>query len=269
MNFMRPFKKFIKELNAKFPDQFPNTKIDTEDIDMFHAVFVDHSLEILKKDASLWLVPRVVFGYDLSELWKNEASHPVIWGNMQGCLISSMFHGKIDDKLKGNIPLLSTMLKSVIGERSELDDILNDETKQSSITEFLDFLKETKMAGLIMSIFERLDFSQLDVDITSFDNIQGKLQELQNNPAMQKIQSDLKSIMEEKGRTGEFTKEIVMQELETIKAKVQELFGSAFNDILGTRKADVSAEVITANTPEARRARMIARMKRKLKEGKK
>lgn len=74
--------------------------------------------------------------------------------------------------------------------------------------------------------------------------------------------------MEEKSRTGEFTKEIIMRDLESIKLKVQELFGNAFNDILGTRKADVPSEMITGNTPEARRARMIARMKRKLKEKK-
>jgi hypothetical protein len=37
---------------------------------------------------------------------------------------------------------------------------------------------------------------------------------------------------------------------------------------LGTRKAEVPSEVITGNTPEARRARMIARMKRKLKDNK-
>jgi soluble P-type ATPase len=266
MNFTRPFKKFLKELNSKFPT-YPS-KLQDGDIDTFHAVFVDHSLEILKKDPVLWQVPRVVFGHDLSELWKDESSHSIIWGNMQGCLISSMFHGKLEDKLKGNIPLLSTMLKSVIGERSELDDILSDESKQSSITDFLEFLKETKMAGLALSIFERLDFSQLDVDISSFDDIPGKMAELQNNPAMQKIQSDLKALMEEKSRTGEFTKEIVMRDLESIKVKVQELFGNAFNDILGTRKAEVSSEVITGNTPEARRARMIARMKRKLKENK-
>jgi hypothetical protein len=266
---MRPFKKFIKELNSKFPEKFPNTRVVDDDIDNFHAVFVEHSLEIMKKDAGLWNVPRVVFGQDLSELWKDESSHSILWGNMQGCLIASMFHGKIDSKLKENLPLLSTLLKSAIGQRSELDDILNDETKQSSITEFLDFLKETKMAGLVLSIFERLDFSQLDIDVTSFDDIQGKLAELQSNPAVQKIQADLKSIMEEKSRTGEFTKEIVMRDLESIKVKVQELFGNAFNDILGTRKAEVASEVIVANTPEARRARMIARMKRKLKEGKK
>jgi hypothetical protein len=268
MNFIKPFKKFIKELNLKFPDQFPSTRVDTDEIDTFHAVFVEHSLEIMKKDPGLWNVPRVVFGYDLSELWKNEASHPVIWGNMQGCLIASMFHGKIDSKLKENLPLLSTMLKSVIGQRSELDDILNDDTKQSSITEFLEFLKETKMAALVLSIFERLDFSHLDIDVSSFDDIQGKIGELQNHPGIQKIQSDLKALMEEKSRTGEFTKEIIMRDLESIKLKVQELFGNAFNDILGTRKADVPSEMITGNTPEARRARMIARMKRKLKEKK-
>jgi len=268
MNSVKPFKKFLMELNSKFPEKFPVTRVQDEDVEQFHAVFVEHSLEILKKDAGLWSVPRVIFGQDLSELWKDEASHSVIWGNMQGCLFCSMFHGKLEDKLKGNIPLLSTMLKSVIGERSELDDILNDETKQSSITEFLEFLKETKMAGLMMSVFERLDFSQLDVDL-SFDDIPKKINELQHNPSIQKIQADLKSFIEEKSRTGEFTKEIVMRDVESIKVKVQELFGNAFNDILGTRKAEVAPEVVTANTPEARRARMIARMKRKLKEGKK
>jgi soluble P-type ATPase len=95
------------------------------------------------------------------------------------------------------------------------------------------------------------------------------MNELQNNPSIQKIQADLKSFIEEKSRSGEFTKEIVMRDVESIKVKVQELFGNAFNDILGTRKAEVAPEVVTANTPEARRARMIARMKRKLKEGKK
>ena len=50
--------------------------------------------------------------------------------------------------------------------------------------------------------------------------------------------------------------------------KVQEAFGDMFNDMLGGRKADVPSAAILGNTPEARRARMIARMRRKVQENK-
>jgi hypothetical protein len=267
MNFLKPFKKFLTELNLKFPGKFP-TKVKDEDIELFHSVFVEHSLEILKKDSTLWNTSRVVFNNDLSELWKDPDSHKIIWDNLQGCLFASMFHGKIDTKLKGNIPLLSTLLKSVIGERSELDDILNDESKQTNILEFLDFLKETKMASLILHIFSKLDFSQLDIQLDSFEDVQNKLEELKGNPGIIKIQNDLKTLMEEKSRTGEFTKEIILKDIESIKLKVQEIFGNVFNDILGTRKSEVSSKTLLDNSPEARKERMIARLRRKLKDKK-
>jgi hypothetical protein len=44
------------------------------------------------------------------------------------------------------------------------------------------------------------------------------------------------------------------------------LFGNIFNDALGGRKSDVSASTLMANSPEARRQRMIARMQRKVRE---
>jgi hypothetical protein len=42
--------------------------------------------------------------------------------------------------------------------------------------------------------------------------------------------------------------------------------GDMFNDMIGGRKADVPASVIMGNTPEARRARMMARLRRKVAE---
>ena len=39
-----------------------------------------------------------------------------------------------------------------------------------------------------------------------------------------------------------------------------------FNDMIGGRKAELPSSVIMGNTPEARRARMMARLRRKVAE---
>jgi hypothetical protein len=59
-----------------------------------------------------------------------------------------------------------------------------------------------------------------------------------------------------------------MRDIEAIKVKVQAAFGDMFNDMLGGRKADVPAQVLLDNSPEARRARMVARLRRKVGERK-
>jgi hypothetical protein len=269
MNSIKTFRKFLVELHLKFPEQFPTNKLDETEIDKFHKTFIDHSIEIITRKESIWESPKVVFGYDLSELWKNTDCHDMIWKNLQGCLVASMFHGKLEEKMGENMPTITTILKGLMGENNEIDDILNDDSKQSKLIEFFEFLKETKIASLLLSLFEKIDFSELDVNIGStVEEMQEKLKNIQNDPAMVKIQNNIKSILEEKSRTGEFSREIILREIEQIKEKIRELFGDVFDDILGTRKADVPSEVITSNTPEARRARMIARMQRKLKERK-
>jgi hypothetical protein len=78
----------------------------------------------------------------------------------------------------------------------------------------------------------------------------------------------VKTTLEDKVRRGEFTKEMLASDIEKIKLKIQTAFGDMFNEALGGRKADVAPQVILGNTPEARRARMIARMRRKVAEKK-
>jgi hypothetical protein len=59
---------------------------------------------------------------------------------------------------------------------------------------------------------------------------------------------------------------VIIREIETIKAKVIDLFGNVFKDALGGRRAEVPSAVMVGNSPEARRARMIARLQRKLRD---
>jgi hypothetical protein len=59
-----------------------------------------------------------------------------------------------------------------------------------------------------------------------------------------------------------------MNEFEVFKQKIQELFGEYMNETMGTTKSDLPPEIIMGNSPEARRARMLARLQRKLKDRK-
>jgi hypothetical protein len=86
------------------------------------------------------------------------------------------------------------------------------------------------------------------------------------NPVVKTMMSKVHGMIEEKMKRGEINQQVIIQEVETIKAKAIGLFGNIFNDALGGRKSDVPSTVLMGNSPEARRQRMIARMQRKLHE---
>ena len=87
-----------------------------------------------------------------------------------------------------------------------------------------------------------------------------------SNKIMENIMKKVKEELDMRLRRGDFTKEQLMRDIENIKVKIQEAFGDMFNDMLGGRKAEVPAAVMMGNTPEARRARMMARLRRKVAE---
>ena len=185
---------------------------------------------------------------------------------MQPCLFSSLFHGDIKTKLKDLLPELLGIFKEQFGNTDEIDKILEDEAKTSKITEFFEYLKESMFASLLLSVFESTDLSEIStIDPQEFVNDPLKLQQ---HPIVVKIQTQIQSVMRNKVEKGEFTKERIMNEFEVFKQKIQGLFGDYMNETMGTTKSDLPPEIIMGNSPEARRARMLARLQRKLKDRK-
>jgi hypothetical protein len=125
----------------------------------------------------------------------------------------------------------------------------------------------TRLARVVTSIAETIDISDLGINFEDPEELMKSFQQ-ENSPIVEKIGRKIKATLEDKVRKGEFTKEMLSADIEAIKLRVQRAFGDMFNDMLGGRKADVPSRVILGNTPEARRARMIARMQRKLEERK-
>ena len=138
MNSQKAFKKFLVDLNSKFPDIVKSSKLDENDIGKFQELFISNITEILKKDSSVFSEPKELFGGDLSEIFKQNPD--LIWRHMQPCLFSSLFYGDVKSKLKDMLPELLDAFKEQFSNTDEIDKILEDESKTSKISDFFEYL---------------------------------------------------------------------------------------------------------------------------------
>ena len=75
--------------------------------------------------------------------------------------------------------------------------------------------------------------------------------------------------LEERIRTGRINQKELIRELETLRAKFQSTFGKYLNEMVVGQQGNTTgntSETIMGNSPEARRARMAARLQKKLRE---
>jgi hypothetical protein len=268
MSYIKSFKKFWNDLHSKFPEEFKR-KFEESDINIFGEIFSQNVIDILQKDESMWDEPKILFDVDLSDLWKREeSSHEIIWKNLQPCGISYILNQDFTDKLKNSVPMLGSILKQFTNKKSEIDELLSEEDNHSKITDFFNFLKDLRIVSYFLNLIQEIDISEIDIQDETLEDILKNPEKILSEHKFQKIQENIKSKFESKLKNGEISKEVITHDIEKIKEKVKELFGDIFNDILGGRKSDIDASTIMSNSPEARRARMIARLQRKLKERK-
>jgi len=262
---MKSFKSFRDELRTAFPQtEFAPLK-DTDSAE-FEELITPVVLKIMQKDASLFESEMVVFGVNLSPLFPLKPD--LFWRNFQKCGIASFLSGDI----KGKINKVAESLKGMWGgaghSTDEIEKLLGSEESRSKVSEIIEFVMTTRLAKVVLSLAETIDITELGIDFENPEEVLKSFQDAENNPVIEKIMKKIKTALEDKLRRGEFTKEMLAADIETIKLKVQTAFGDMFNDMLGGRRAEVPAHVMLGNSPEARLARMRARLQRKLSERK-
>ena len=265
MNAAKVFKSFLSDLRSSFPEaEFAQFK--DSDVPEFEELITPSILKVLKKDVSLFESEFVMFGVNLSPLFP--AKSDMIWKHLQSCSIAAFLGGDIKEKF-GKI---AESLKGVWGNAGhstdEIEKLLGTEESRGKISEIMEFVMSTRIAKVVMSLIDVIDISDLGIDFENPEDVMKTFQDMENNPAIEKIMKKVKSALEDKIRKGEFTKEMLARDIEAIKVKVQTAFGDMFMDMVGGRKANVPPQVVLGNSPEARRARMVARLQRKLGERK-
>jgi hypothetical protein len=265
MNPNKVFKDFVRFLQELCGESVQIKFVETE-IPRFEELFLPSILKILQKDVTLFDSAHNVFGVDLKDVWKSHPDcHADMWKHIQSCMIGAMMSGDVMEK----VGKISEILKSVWGDSGhsmdDVEKILGDTESTNKIGEFLEFLMTTRVASLFMNIIQSIDMTELNIDLENPEDIADMMRNPETQTIIQKITKQVQDTLQKKLEHGEFTREILMRDIEQIKLKVQSMFGDVFNEFLGTRNSDVPAQVLMSSSPDARRARMLARLQRKLK----
>lgn len=268
MNARKVFREFASYLQDTFSSHSVTKKFDeTLEIPKYEKIFLPEIFKILKKDKTLFDEPRIVFDVDLSELFLlKEDSQNQIWKYLQTCTFAAFLGNNIKEKIGKILESLKGVLSETGQETDEIDKLIGNQESQSKIGEILEYIVNSRMSSIVTNIIQNIDFSELDFEIESQEDIMEMMKNIQKNPEFEKVMKQIQTMMQDKIKSGQISQQEIVQEVETIKVKLQEAFGDMFEGALGGRKADVAPEVIMSNSPDARRARMIARMQRKIKE---
>lgn len=265
MKIQKAFKEFLSVLHSKFPEQFLDAPITENEYKLFDEVFMEDPAIILQRKDSLFDKERIIFGHDLSSVWPDidDAFKKTVWKHLQLCTIHSFLHGDVSSKIDNIMQALTPLLKSTGNYSDEIDSILGKEETKSQASEIIEFLKNSKLLNVFLAVCEGVDLSSLNEDAVDVNN----LDDFRNNETIKNLQADVLKVMQAQFRSGNISQADIAQDIQTLMVKVQSIFGDSMNDMLGTRKGP-EAKVALSNSPEARKARMVARMQRKLNDKK-
>jgi len=262
---MEVFEAFKKGIAEVFTDISPVINID-EDVKTIENTYYPDALKIMQKDASFFEVDRPLMGVNLSDLWKTEKMpKDAFWKHVQMVSVASIMHGDIKDKISPIVSAIKTYFGAPGNENAEISKILDDDKSEGHFKEVLAYIMDTRLAKIFMNIAEEIDIKDIDLN---FNNPEKFMEAIKNpeHPTIKKVTDKIQKLIKAKMQSGEITQAQILQEVESVKAKVTSIFGNIFNDALGGRGGNVSSEVLTGNSPEARRQRMLARLQKKQRE---
>jgi hypothetical protein len=258
-------------LSANYPATAAEMNFDAE-VEYFKVHVQPHCMDLLKKNEDLFKEPRhFLRGVDFSELIKDAGSkvQEKIWTYSRLFLLVSYLGADIMGTIK-------TVWSSVTGktETDDIDEILKDESTQSGVEELFEVFKNTRIFKIGLEVAESLDVRQLGLDQIDFTDIPALLEMVKNpeHPVTKRAIMTVQNLIEHKMRTGSLRKEDFIGEIEMLKAKFKSSLGKLFSAELFGDASDRparSALDLTSNHPEARRARMLARLQERQKKGKK
>lgn len=281
-------KEYIDDVSAAFPEvaetlQKEYTEINPErEIKYFDETLRPLMVEVLQKNEAIFSgeVPRMFLrGVNFCDLWRAEGVtdeiKDTLWKYIRLSLASCVLGGSSSESMMDTILgfVKSFLTKQTGKTEEELEAIFEEEQTQTGLQELIDYFMETKLAKIATDMIENFDFSKLGIEELSGASPAELLEIVKNpeHPIMKKAIRTIQQAVEEKMRTGALTKEELIAEVEGIKEKLKHSLGKFMQDaLLGESRRDTTdARILMSNHPDARRARMLARLQRKMNDRKK
>lgn len=225
-----------------------------------------HLLRVLQKDKTLLAEVELFPGMKVDDVWDNSDE---AWKLVHMALLYSVLHGNPKEKFGRILEAVKGIVPGTDEHASQINAILEDEENQSSFKEILDLIMNTRLASLVGDIAQSIQFADLGID---FENPEALLQMLRNpteSPALKELMERAQTILEDKIKSGHINQQELVREIEMVRAKFQSTFGKYLNEMVvgdagGGTTGNTSAQILS-NHPDARRARMLARLQKKQK----
>ena len=266
---MDHLRTFIKSLKDKHPDiNFP--RASDELYTQLTDALTPHAAKLMQRDNSLFRGPSAVQIFpdvDMRVVWEGTDED---WKGLHMVMIFSFLRGDPREKVAQVMEAMKHVLPETHGDTSEILKILGTEETSSSLTEIFELLMKTRLASIVGEIAASIKLDDIGIDFERPEEILEALQHPERSQAVRHIMEQVKTMLEERVKAGRINQNELIREIETLKAKFQSSFGKYMNEMVGVAREGPAtgntAEQIMSNSPEARRARMQARLQRKLRE---
>jgi hypothetical protein len=254
----------LRKLVNHFKEKDPETKWPRPTDELYahlENVLLPHVLRVIQKDNKLLSEVEIFPGIKVP--WEGNEEE---WSLLQSALIHAVLHGDPKEKFGRILESIKSMFPG--SHADELDEILNDEDTKDSLKEMLDLIVNTRLASLVGEIAQDISLEDLGVDLENPDDLMHILRNPQESPVLKNIMERAQAVLEDRIRTGRINQQEIAREIETIRAKFQSSFGRYLNQMIigdeGNTTGNTGAQILS-NHPDARRARMLARLQRKQK----
>ena len=256
MEHIRRLVNYFKEKDATVPRASEELFKHIED------TFLPHVLRVLKKDNTLLAEVDLFPGVKVS--WTGSEEE---WNLLNMAILYSVLHGdpkekfgKIFEAVKGVLP----------GESDEISKILDDEETKNSFQEILELVMNTRLASLMGDIAQSVRYDDLEIDFEDPEKVLELLRNPQESVVLKVLTERAQEALKERIESGKINQQELVREVEMLRAKFQSAFGKYLNEMVvgdagGGTTGNTSGQILS-NHPEARRARMMARLQKKQKE---
>ena len=252
----------IRNLVNLFRENHPSLRAREELFNHIEQTFLPHLLRVIQKDNTLLSEVELFPGIKVE--WEGTDEQ---WKKLHMALLYSVLHGDPKEKFGSIFEAIKSAIPGQTAQTDEIQRILEDEETKTSMSEILELITGTRLMSLVGDIVQSISLEDLDFDIENPEQLLEMLRNPQESGPLNTLMERAKSILEDRVNTGKINPQELRREIETIRAKFQSSFGKYLNEaILGEEAGNTTgntANQILSNHPDARRARMLARLQKR------
>ena len=262
MEHLRRFVEHVKSL-----DESIRIKATEELFVHMENTLLPHVLRVIQKDNTLLSEVDIFPSVKIDHVWNGSDES---WKLLHMALLYSVLHGDPKEKFGKILETVKGVLPGGLGgQADEISKILEDEDTQDSLKDFMEVIMNTRLVGIVGDIVQSLQFADLDLNFDDPEKLMEMLRNPQESPVLKEIMERAQMILEDRIKSGKINQQELMREIETLRAKFQSSFGKYLNEALvgapGNTTGNTAAQIMS-NHPDARRARMLARLQKKQQE---